>query len=386
MVDKGGSSPHVVVVGAGMLGMCTAINLIERGARVTVLDAQSIASGSSGRSVGVIGTQFTDPFQIMLRTHALRQFRRWESLGLRFNHIGYLRLARTQAQMTLFEKSVALQAEAGFHAKLIDASKLSALVPHLNPTGLAGGIFGPDNGFIDPHELCTLLAKLLRAKGGEIHQFCELRSVSRAPGGYRLDTRKGAITCDVLVNAGGAWAARVAALVGQILHVRPERHEAVTVLLDRPLDYTMPMVMDLVNEEGTGLNFRHATAGMLIAEIHQATSVRAEDPDAYNEQCEEESKIRLAELLLERLPDLPGARLGRGWAGLYPMTMDHRPFVGPVDLREPTIITAAGAGGYGVQLAPVIGQAAADWAVHGAPVSAPGAEALLPTAARNVAS
>ncbi len=70
--------PHVVVIGAGTLGMCTAINLIERGARVTVLEAQSIASGSSGRSVGVVGTQFTDPFQIMLRTHALRQFRRWE--------------------------------------------------------------------------------------------------------------------------------------------------------------------------------------------------------------------------------------------------------------------------------------------------------------------
>ena len=46
--------------------------------------------------------------------------------------------------------------------------------------------------------------------------------------------------------------------------------------------------------------------------------------------------------------------------------------------------TAAGAGGYGIQLAPVIGQVAADWVVHGAPVSAPGTEALLPTAARNL--
>jgi sarcosine oxidase subunit beta len=168
--------------------------------------------------------------------------------------------------------------------------------------------------------------------------------------------------------------------------VHAERHEAVMVLLDRALDYTMPMVMDLVNGEGTGLNFRHEKPCELIAEIHKVDSTRCEDPDAYNEQCEEASKIHLAELLLERLPHLPGARLGRGWAGLYPVTADHRPFVGPIDPQEPGLVTAAGAGGYGIQLAPVIGQIAADWALHGAPVSAPGMETLAPTADRNVVS
>jgi sarcosine oxidase subunit beta len=365
--------------------MCTAINLIERGARVTVLEAQSIASGSSGRSVGVVGTQFTDPFQILLRTHALRQFRRWESLGLRFNHIGYLRLARTEAQMALFEQSVVMQAEAGFRSKLYRANGLRELVPHLDPKGLAGGIFGPDDGFLDPHELCTLLAGIVRAAGGTIRQNCKLEGATRVGSGYRLESSKGIVDCDVVVNAGGAWAMRVAEMFGQTLHVPPERHEAISILLDHPLDYTMPMVMDLVNGEGTGLNFRHEKPGELIAEVHKVTSTLPEDPDAYNDQCEEESRFHMAELLLERVPDLPGARLGRGWAGLYPMTADGRPFVGPIDPAEPLLVTAAGAGGYGIQLAPVIGQVAADWALHGRPISAPGTESLLPTPARNVA-
>ena len=158
------------------------------------------------------------------------------------------------------------------------------------------------------------------------------------------------------------------------------------VLLDRPLDYTMPMVMDLVNGEGTGLNFRHEKPGALIAEIHKVTPARAEDPDAYDDQCDDGSKVRLAELLLERLPLLPEARLGRGWAGLYPETADHRPFVGPLDTAEPALVTAAGAGGYGIQLAPVIGQMAADWVLRGSPVSTPGMESLAPSSARNVAS
>jgi sarcosine oxidase subunit beta len=228
------------------------------------------------------------------------------------------------------------------------------------------------------------LVERLRALGSEVQQYCAVMGATRRNRGYRLETTKGAFEGDMVVNAAGAWAPRLAEMLGQKLHVRAERHEAVVVLLDEPLDYRMPMVMDLVDGEGTGLNFRHEKAGELIAEIHKADTTRDEDPDAYNEHCEETSKIHLAELLLERLPLLPGARLGRGWAGLYPVTADHRPVVGPIDPDEPGIITAAGAGGYGIQLAPVIGQLAADWALHGAPVSTPGLEALAPSAARNI--
>lgn len=363
--------------------MATAINLSAQGARVTVLEANSLASGSSGRSVGVVGTQFTDPFEIMLRQHAIRQFRDWESKGFRFNHIGYLRLARTEAQMALFRESVVMQAEAGFRSRVYQAEELTQLVPHMNVEGLAGGIFGPDDGFLDPYELCSFLADQVKAAGATVRQACKVLGVRRVAGGYKLETTKGEIGCDIVVNAAGAWASQVAAMFGQELHVFPERHEAIAIHLDRPLDYIMPMVMDLVNGEGTGLNFRHEKAVELIAEVHKVKSPEPEDPDSYNDQCDEDSKVELAEMLLERVPDLPGASLGRGWAGLYPVTADHRPFVGPIDLSEPTLVTAAGAGGYGIQLSPVIGQVAADWALHGAPVSADGTEILRPTAERN---
>jgi len=378
------ASPHVVVIGAGTLGMCTALGLVEQGARVTVLEAQSIASGSSGRSVGVVGSQLTDPFEILLRVHSLRRFRQWESQGLGFNHIGYLRLARTAAQMELFARSVEIQEEAGLRSRLLRAGELRQLVPHIDPDGLEGGLFGPDDGFLDPHEMCNFVARMVRENGGVIRQNRELLGVVRRPGGYTLKTDGDAVDCDVVVNAAGAWAPHVAELMGQRLHIWPERHEAIVIHLDQPLGYTMPMVMDLVNGEGSGLNFRHEKPGELIAEIHKVDAIAPEDPDNYNDQCEERSKVNLAELLMERVPDLPGARLGRGWAGLYPVTADHRPFVGPIDASEPTLVTAAGAGGYGIQLAPVIGQIAADWVLHGAPVSVPGAGSLLPSASRNV--
>lgn len=379
------ASPHVVVIGAGTLGMCSAHALAEQGARVTVMDAQSIASGSSGRSVGVVGTQLTDPFEIQLRMQSVQRVRRWqERLGLGFSPIGYLRLARTSEQMELFARSVEIQRDAGFRSRVYQANELQQLVPHLSSDGLEGGIFGPDDGFLDPHEMCTLLAQQVKKLGSEVFQFRKLLGAARTSGGYRLDTSKGPIGCDFVVNAAGAWAPRVAEMLGQTLHIHPERHEALTIHLDAPLPYTMPMVMDLVNGQGTGLNFRHEKAGELIAEIHKVSSPSPEDPDDYNEQCEEGSKVMLAEMLIERLPDLPGARLGRGWAGLYPVTADHRPYVGPVDQSEPGLITAAGAGGYGIQLAPVIGLIVADWVLKGSPASIPGTESLAPTPERNV--
>ncbi|TPL13440.1 MULTISPECIES: FAD-binding oxidoreductase [unclassified Mesorhizobium] len=379
------ASPHVVVIGAGTLGMCSAHALAEQGARVTVIDAQSIASGSSGRSVGVVGTQLTDSFEIQLRMQSVQRIRRWqERLGLGFNPIGYLRLARTSEQMELFARSVEIQRDAGFRSRVYQASELQQLVPHLSSDGLEGGIFGPDDGFLDPHEMCTLLAQEVKKLGSEVFQFRKLLGVARTSGGYRLDTSKGPIGCDFVVNAAGAWAPRVAEMLGQTLHIHPERHEALTIHLDAPLPYTMPMVMDLVNGQGTGLNFRHEKASELIAEIHKVSSPSPEDPDNYNEQCEEGSKVMLAEMLIERVPDLPGARLGRGWAGLYPVTADHRPHVGPVDQSEPGLITAAGAGGYGIQLAPVIGLIVADWVLKGSPASIPGTESLAPTPERNV--
>jgi sarcosine oxidase subunit beta len=381
------ASPHVVVIGAGTLGICSAHALAEQGARVTVVDARSIAAGSSGRSVGVVGTQLTDPFQVRLRMQSVLRIRDWEArLGLRFNHIGYLRLARTAEQMKLFEQSAALQQGAGFRSRVYQADELQQLVPHMSSEDLMGGIFGPDDGFLDPHEMCTLLADEVKKLGSEVFQFRKLLDVSRTAGGYRLETSKGPIECDFVVNAAGAWAPQVAAMFDQTLHIHPERHEALAIHLDEPLPYMMPMVMDLVNGQGTGLNFRHEKAGELIAEIHKAGSPHPEDPDNYNELCEEDSKVQLAELLLERVPDLPGARIGRGWAGLYPVTADHNPYVGPVDPAEPRLITAAGAGGYGIQLAPVIGLLVADWILKAAPSVVPQSEQLAPTPDRNVPS
>ncbi len=376
---------RVVVIGAGTLGMSAAINLVERGAVVTVIDAAHIASGSSGRSVGVVGTQHVDRFAVELRSHSVRQIRHWRSLGLEFQPIGYMRLGRDERDLALFRESLEMQREFGLgSARVLDLVEIRRLVPHMRTDGIAGALFGPEDGFLDPHSMCTLLARQVAEKGGAIRQDCRLLGGKRrSGGGFDIATSTGVIACDAVVNAAGAWAGKVAALLGQTLHITPERHEAVTIKLERPLGYVMPMVMDLVQGRGTGLNFRHDRPGELITEFHKSGAGTAADPDDYDDQISETAKEQLAEMLLERVPDLPGAGFGRGWAGLYPCSFDGQPLVGCVDPAEPAIVTAAGAGGYGIQLGPVIGQLAADWVLEGGPKSIPTAACLAPSQDRN---
>jgi len=380
-----GGAQHIVVVGAGTLGLSTAVNLVARGRRVTVLEADYAASGSSGRSIGVVGTQHVDPFEVKLRALSLRQMMEWKRHGLEFNHIGYMRLGRSDGDMALFARSVAMQAEHGLtHARVLDPVAIKKLVPHISTDGLAGALFGPQDGFLDPHQYCSMLVGLIRSGGGTVKQQCRVTAAERRQGGYRLHTAAGTIDADGVVLAPGPWASATAKLFGHGLNVIPERHQAVVIKLPAPLPYTMPMVMDYVpgTGSGTGLNFRHDRPGELIAETHRSYDTQGSDPDDYDQLLDDRTKDELAELLLERLPELSEAGFGRGWAGLYPKSPDGRPIVGPLSDDEPMLVAAAGAGGYGIQLSPIIGQLAADWITSGEPRSMPEAVRLKPSPAR----
>lgn len=374
---------HIVVIGGGALGLSTALHLVERGVAVTVIEAGALAGGSTGRSMGVVGTQHVTAFDVAMRAYGLRHIRAWEQYGLEFHPIGYLRLGRSAGDLGLFEQSLEFQREAGIEtACILEPAQMRALVPDMSTDGLIGGLFGPDNGFLDPHQLCSVLGAMVRENGGTVRQRCRLIGAERRATGYRLKTPADTIDCDGVVVACGAWAGRVAELFGQRLPVLPERHEAVTIRLPEPLAYLMPMVMDLVyGGGGTGLNFRHDRPGQLVVEVHKSPGAGAADPDDYNEQIDDAGKEHLAELLLERLPGLSGAGFGHGWAGLYPESVDRRLLVGPFD-GEPHLIAAAGAGGYGIQLSPIIGALAADWLTEGTPVTLPEAATLRPDATR----
>src|SRR5205823_6586226 len=111
-------------------------------------------------------------------------------------------------------------------ARVLDREGLGRVVPDLECGDLAGGLFGPSDGYLDGHLYCNLLADLLRGRGARILTSTELVGAETAAGRLRLATSGPALDCDVVVNAAGAWAAQVGELLGTPAPILPERHQA----------------------------------------------------------------------------------------------------------------------------------------------------------------
>lgn len=377
------SNPKVVVVGAGALGLASAVFLTRKGVTdVTVIEADHVASGSSGLSVGIIETQYIEPLDIELRVRAMGFFAELErDHGLDIVRNGYLRLARDEASLEGARRSVETQRELGVaEVDVLDRAGVEALVPHMRCDDVLGGLWGPNDGFIDGHLYSNLLGEIATAAGARLIVRGRVTAIDQRGDGYEVRTADGtSIACDYVVNAAGAWASRIAELAGLSMPLAAQRHQAAMVKVDG-VDYTMPSVMDYIPHSGeTGLYFRHERPGQLIAGLHsEDITADVVDPDAYARSADADFIELLAEKLMARLPAFETkAGLGNGWAGLYPVSPDGVPQVGPNPGAE-RFVTAGGAGGSGIQLSPVIGELVAEWIVDGEGRAFSAAERLLP--------
>lgn len=373
----------VGIVGAGVIGLSTAHCLTQLGVTdVVVLDQSYIASGSSSRSVGAIETQYVQPLDIALRVASKRVFDELEAEhGLHITRHGYLRLGHTAEDAEGFARSIEIQHELGIaDAVVLTPEEIGEKFPDVRSDDITAGLYGPSDGSLDGHLYATLLAELSTAAGARVVQRAGMKRALILPDGrHQLTTDAGTLTCEFVVNASGAWAEGVGAHLRTSTPVHPQRHEVLSVHLPRKLDYMMPEVMDYKPTDGrNGLYFRHETYDQLLCGLHseEATDDSA-DPDDYFEGVEHEFYEELSELLPHRLPSMPDARLGKGWAGLYPVSPDGRPQIGPCPENR-SVIAACGVGGFGIQVAPIVGRLAAEWIAFDEPRSLPEAQELLP--------
>ena len=374
---------RVCIIGGGALGLASAVSLGRKGVTdVVVLEATHVASGSSGLSVGIIETQYIDPLDIELRIRSMDFFNQLEQeRDLDIVRNGYLRLARNEEALSAAEQSVAIQHGLGVpDAVVLDQGAIASLVPDMRRDDIAGGLYGPSDGFIDGHLYCSLLAEWAAELGIEVLVNQRVAAAEATDSGHRLETERGqTIECEFVVNAAGAWGPRVAEIVGGSMELIPQRHQATMVSIPRELDYLMPSVMDYTPHSGeTGLYFRHERSNHLIAGLHtEEANDGVPDPDHYARGVDQEFLELVAEKIMYRLPGFPDAGLGNGWAGLYPVSPDGFPQVGP-NANAETVINAGGAGGSGIQLSPIIGQLVSEWIVDGRPTSIAEPDRLLP--------
>ena len=356
--------PRIAIIGAGVFGCSTAMWATRFHADVTVFEREHICSGSSGLSIGLLGTHYATREDIQLRKEGLDFVARLgDEVG--FRRTGVLRLAMTRDDLDAYEASAALQRAAGVKtAETISCAQLNRLVPTMRTDDLAGAFWMPESGHVDGHLLCDAYWRRAAEGGAELRAGTTLLAADRHGSHWRLQTTEGAFDCDSVVNAAGPYAQEVGSLLGHAVPIVNQRHEVAIAKLPPRVALPLPHVAGYFAHadgvRGDGLYWRSEGSDRLLVGLHSGYDPTdpGERPDRFRRTVSDATIEVVAEKLLHRMPGLSDMGLTKGWAGLYPMTRDEQIVVGSWP-DDPSLVDATGGGGVGIQTSLVVGRWAA---------------------------
>lgn len=355
----------VVVVGGGILGASVAHFLVERGyGEIVLLEKGSLCSGATRYSAANIRQHYSNEVGIRLARRALAMFENAdEALGgpAGFTRCGYMVVVPAGHERAL-ARNVELQASLGVDTELLRPDEIAELYPELDLSDVALGCLEHDSGYADPLLTVTSLVRSAERRGLRVYEGVELLGIELCGDTVaRVLTGDGEIVTPVVVNAAGPWAPRVAAMVGLEYRFSFSReHEAVFAL--EPESGAFPIVSDV----GGGIFFRpHGSDKVLVGEVYPK-DMEPCDPDTYDSRADETVVQRMADRLGRRLPRLRDALVSRGYrsrlvlgySGVYAITEDWYPIVGPADEVD-GYYAAVGGSGHAFKLGPAIGEALA---------------------------
>lgn len=371
------SCPDVVVIGAGVVGASAAWRLAERGRRVTVIDrAGGFGEGSTGRATGGYRAQFATEINIRLSLMAretLRAFEELTGVDSGYRPYGYLLLTRSEAELASLLEAQVLQHRLGLvEAVEVTVDEALRLNPALAPGTFSGGVFCPTDGFIRPLGILEGYIATARRLGVEFRFGEEPLSFERDGAGRitAVRTSRGVHPCGAVVNAAGAWAARIAALADIELPVRPAKRQVAITEPYAGLPAEMPMTIFA----GDGFHLRVRDDRVLLVQ-----PMDHESNDPFDTTFDPTWLDVVVARAHERVPCLRDSTIDRGacWAGLYEMSPDKHAILGATD-EAPNFYFANGSSGHGVMHSAPLGLLVAEAIVDGAPHSID-ASALRPS-------
>jgi len=343
-----------ILIGAGSVGAPVALSLAEAGVRTLVIDRMpSVGQGSNKTAIGGIRATHSDPAKIRLCLRSIEIFDTWKELHgdeIEWYQGGYSFVAYREQEERTLKALLEIQHSYGLNINWLDKEALLEVIPALNPAGLIGGTFSPDDGNASP--LLAIHAFYRRAQqlGAEFHFGEEVTDTLVEGGRVRgVRTNKDEYGAEVVINAAGAWARQAAQMAGIDVPVRPDSHEAaITEAVARFLD---PMVVDIRPMPGSAnyYFYQHYT-GQIVFCITPSPSIWGYD-------TRETSSFlpMVSQRMVGVMPRLKNLRVRRAWRGLYPMTPDGFPIVGWAEKVEGYLF-AVGMCGQGFMLGPGLGE------------------------------
>ena len=357
----------VVVIGGGVTGCSLAYHLARAGVRrVVVLERRALASGGTGRSVGIVRQLYPTPETTRMVVRSLAVFQRFaEAVGGDAGYVACGALIGVSAEARpRLERIVAGQRGLGVRAEIVDPGALDRLEPRIDRETIGVVLWEPDSGYGDPTSVALGYADAARRLGVTIEQGAEVVGVARARdrvGGVSLASGD-SLEAPVVVNAAGLWSPAVARLAGVELPIVVGRHPVFVV--ERAPDFgpAHRVYLDLAG----GAYVRPETGNLtLTGSLTDDEAKHPMDPESLGAEVGLDEAVPVLERTGRALPRLTDAAYRRGWAGAFDITPDWMPILDESPLTGFWI--AAGMSGHGFKLAPAVGEMLAAAITGGTP-------------------
>jgi sarcosine oxidase, subunit beta len=340
------SSYRAVVVGAGIVGLYTAVHLARAGASpLLVVDRGFLSSGASGRNGGGVRQQWGTPANVRLARESVAAYRRFgHDFGYNpwFRQGGYLFLAENDAELGHLKRVHALVTSEGLPSRVLSPEEVARHIPGLAPGTVVGGTYLASDGTLYPFPAVWGVYEAARSLGVEVALGVDAVGVDVEGGRVRaLRTSAGRVETPAVVNAAGGWSAEFSRRAGLTVPNRPTRHEILATEAMKP--FLDPMVARLSD----GLYFSQTLRGELVGGLTTKNGAGVEGGMPSSPQFLREMSGALVRLI----PRLGSLGVLRAWSGFYDDTPDGFPLIGE-DPRLRGFVHANGFGGHGFMLAP----------------------------------
>ena len=355
------TTAEVVIIGGGCMGASAAYHLTRNGVRDVVLVEREpmLGMGSTGRNAGGVRHQFSSEANVRLSIESIRMFERFEEeIGYPadFHQDGYLFLLSKQSDVDNFLLNASMQKRLGVEVECLGPDEAKQLAPGVDLSDVVAAFYCSRDGIVDPNGVTMGFAKAARAAGVEICRETEMTGIRIESGRVAaIETTQGTISTRAVVNAAGPYAREIGAMAGLDVPVLPYRRH---IFISEPVDSGAPASRIMVIDFETTFYFHREGAGILFGMSDP------DEPSSYNTTVSWDLLEKISPSAMKRLPVLSEVGVEHAWAGLYEMTPDAMPIIGPARQVEGFYLIA-GFSGHGFQHSPAAGRIVAEMISNG---------------------
>ena len=363
----------MVIIGGGVVGASCLYHLCLAGVRDCLLiEKNELTSGSTWHAAGNVPTYANSWLGMRAGNYAWQLYRNLSEAAdspITYRHTGAFWPAHTRDRMDSFRHVVGVSKSAGYELAMLDPPEMEAMHPYYRAGDtVIGGIYDPYEGDIDPSQLTQALAKGGRDAGAEVARFTTVIGIRRnADGEWVVETDRGEVVCEAIVNATGFYGNRIAAMTGQSLPIATLEHQYIVTESIDALEKDKAL-FPLVRDPDIRFYLRRERAGLLFGSYGHPGRLAFPDglPDEFAHSLFEDSVDDIVDLIgraAVHVSLLADIRIQRFVNGPIAYSPDALPLCGPAG-GLPDFYHACGIQ-VGITHSAAVGKAIAEWITAG---------------------